>query len=369
MKRKVLFLAGSPTDDFHANLSRVYARDCLIALDGLASYEFTIAWISPDGIVCFPRSFDGGDIDNAAAYSLVEACRDIVDHDFDAVVPQMFCAKGMTDYRALIETLGIPLVGNPSNSMAITLDKAKSRAIAQSAGIPIPPGTVLHDGDDLSFVEPVVVKPARADNSHGVSLVTSANQLDAAIENARQFDRKVIAEHFVPLGREVRCATLVRDGGITCLPLQEYQLDAEAQPIRDEASKLSRSSDGTLDLTSKHRCTSWIVDADDPVTSSVWSIARQCHDAFECRDYGLFDFRIDPRGQPFFLEAGLYNSFAPNSIVVAVADAAGIKLDDLFGHCVDLAVTRDQRRERNAVCDPANLCDPANHRALDSFTC
>ncbi|MDT7743739.1 MAG: D-alanine-D-alanine ligase, partial [Actinomycetota bacterium] len=42
------------------------------------------------------------------------------------------------------------------------------------------------------------------------------------------------------------------------------------------------------------------------------------------RDYGLFDFRVDPDGRPWFLEAGLYCSFARTSVVVMMAAQGGV---------------------------------------------
>jgi D-alanine-D-alanine ligase-like ATP-grasp enzyme len=43
---------------------------------------------------------------------------------------------------------------------------------------------------------------------------------------------------------------------------------------------------------------SWIVDPSDPVTRKVWEMVKKCHIALGCRHYSLFDFRIDPQGNP-----------------------------------------------------------------------
>jgi D-alanine-D-alanine ligase len=59
-------------------------------------------------------------------------------------------------------------------------------------------------------------------------------------------------------------------------------------------------------------------------------VAKKCHQALGCRHYSLFDFRIDPKGQPWFLEAGLYCSFAPKSVIPCMAKAAGIPLNELL---------------------------------------
>jgi D-alanine-D-alanine ligase len=62
----------------------------------------------------------------------------------------------------------------------------------------------------------------------------------------------------------------------------------------------------------------------------VWVAARRCHVALGCRHYSLFDFRIDPDGRPWFLEAGLYCSFAPTSVIAVMAAAVGMDVPDLF---------------------------------------
>ena len=45
---------------------------------------------------------------------------------------------------------------------------------------------------------------------------------------------------------------------------------------------------------------------------------------------GARDFRIDPDGVPWFLEAGPYCSFAPSSVIVKMAAAHGYSLPALF---------------------------------------
>jgi len=54
----------------------------------------------------------------------------------------------------------------------------------------------------------------------------------------------------------------------------------------------------------------------------------------------LFDFRIDPTGRPVFLEASLYCSFAPSSVLAVMAAAGGIALDDLLATAVTGALKR-----------------------------
>lgn len=88
---------------------------------------------------------------------------------------------------------------------------------------------------------------------------------------------------------------------------------------------------------------SWIVDPADPVTARVWDLARICHAALGCRHYSLVDFRIDPAGQPWFLEAGPYCSFAEQSVIAVMARAAGIGVGALFRTAVDQTLSGEHR--------------------------
>jgi D-alanine-D-alanine ligase len=164
----------------------------------------------------------------------------------------------------------------------------------------------------------------------GGLLVTAAADYDAALEIALTHSDTVLVETFIPLGREVRCGIIVQADRLVCLPLEEYALDSHRRPIRSYADKLKVNAVGDLDFAAKDITKSWIVDPDDPITERVWAMARECHLALGCRHYSLFDFRIDPQGNPWFLEAGLYCSFAETSVLSAMTNAAGIPLDVFF---------------------------------------
>merc|ERR1712084_215802 len=52
-------------------------------------------------------------------------------------------------------------------------------------------------------------------------------------------------------------------------------------------------------------------------------LARRAHIALGCTYYSLYDVRIDEHGFPFMLEAALFCSFSPYSVIVALASKSG----------------------------------------------
>jgi D-alanine-D-alanine ligase len=327
---RVLHLVGSAVSDFYCDLSRLYAQDCLENTANPARYEFHIAYISSDGQWRFPASLHPEAIAAAKPLFIAEAVQVLANLHIDVMVPQMFCVPGMTQYRALFDLMNIPYVGNPAEVMALVADKGKTRAIVAAAGVRVPAGEVLRAGDCPHLDFPLVIKPLNADNSLGVALVKDAADYDAALQTALTHSDEVLVEKFIELGREVRCGVIVQAGQLVCLPLEEYALHPDTRPIRSYADKLKKNDDGNLDFAAKDSTKSWIIDPSDPITESVWAMAKKCHNALGCRHYSLFDFRIDPQGQPWFLEAGLYCSFAETSVLSAMAKASGISLDTFF---------------------------------------
>ena len=87
----VLHLVGSAVDDFHADLSRLYAGACLDALAGSVAYDVQLAYVSPDGSWRFPSELSADALEQAPPLPIAEAISHIRALGVDVVVPQMFC--------------------------------------------------------------------------------------------------------------------------------------------------------------------------------------------------------------------------------------------------------------------------------------
>ncbi len=351
---RVLHLVGSPTSSLMAELSVLYAADCLAATADPEQYDAHVAHVSPDGSWRFPADLSPEAAAEATPLDLHRALDLIRALDPDVAVPQLFCLAGMTTYRSLLDLLGIPFVGNTPEVMALAAHKARAKAVVAAAGVRVPRGEVLRRGARPTLGVPAVVKPVDADNSTGVSLVRDDAEWDDALRAAYEHGDEVLVEEYVELGREVRCGVLEVDGELVGLPLEEYAVDRETKPVRGYADKLRRDdgaegATGGLALVAKTADHAWIVDPADPLTARVHEAAYAAHRALGCRDYSLFDFRIDADGAPWFLEAGPYCSYARTSVVAVMAAAAGTTLPDLFRAGIDQALARRTDRSRRST--------------------
>jgi len=343
-KPVVLHLCGSRASEYYEGVSAYYASQCFEQVVPHGTFDNRIAIVHMDGGWSFPEDFSQEKKDAARRVGLAEAVQMIQDLSPSAVVPHMFCLPGMTTYRALFDALNIPLVGNDAGVMALSTNKKQSRAVVAESGVRVPEAEILHKGDKPKMEPPFVLKPCNEDNSLGITLFTGKDgqSLQEALDTAFTFDTEVLCERYIALGREVRCAVLEQeDGSLELLPCLEYFLSEES-PIRASNDKLVTDARGVpvTVTTGGRKCPA---DIDDELREKLRHLAVSSHKALGCRDYSLYDVRIDPQGEPYFLEACLYCSFAPKSVIVGMCAGKGQQQQEVFETLVNRAIARGKR--------------------------
>jgi len=206
-------------------------------------------------------------------------------------------------------------------------DKETTKQILASAGVCVPKGDLLMQGKverPITAKLPFVVKACNEDNSRGLSLVRREEDVAAAIEFAFSFDSRVVVEEYIA-GREIRAAVIEEeDGTLTVLPKIEYFL----KDIRTSNHKLVTGSDGKLSddairQAKKDGDRQCPADLSPEIHARVDEAVKKAHTTLKCRHYSLFDIRLNEGGFPYILEAALFCSFSPLSVIPAMAAQAG----------------------------------------------
>jgi len=345
---QVLHLLGSPTSSWYFDLSVMYGRTCAECSDlDHKSFQHQYVVVYTSGKWGFPTKLDEAGVTEAekgalsvgAAMAKIEAMQPLV----DIVVPHMFCLEGMTRYRALCDMLGIEVLGCPPETCALGQDKFLTKAVCEVAGVSVPKGELLRkDPHGMDTTEtarkllegrsaPLIVKPAREDNSIGLSLVksNSPEEMATALSHAFTYDDQILVEDYIA-GREVRVAVLEiedKDGiRLEVLPKLEYVLE----DIREQKHKLGTDASGKLLTGDKNPAAAFHkasqegericpAQLEPEVHQRIDELAKRAHKAMSCKYYSLFDVRINADGFPFMLESCLFCSFSPYSVIVSLA--------------------------------------------------
>jgi D-alanine-D-alanine ligase len=154
--------------------------------------------------------------------------------------------------QGLLELANVPYVGAGVLGSAVGMDKAVMKTLFAAHGLPVGPyATVLRPEWDrsprtvasrleIALGYPMFVKPANLGSSVGISKARSVAELDAAMDLALQFDRKIVVEAAIADAREIECAVLGNDDPEASIPgeivpSREFY-DYEAKYL-DEGSK------------------------------------------------------------------------------------------------------------------------------------
>ena len=226
--------------------------------------------------------------------------------------------------QGALEMLGIPYTGSGVLASAMAMDKAVSKRLFQSAGIPTPRyqllkrregmGEAILNGILDEFEVPFVVKPSTQGSTIGLTIVQEPEELAAALEKAFNYDSEVLVEEFVD-GSELTVGIL---GG----------LQPEALPIVEIVPY-----SGIYDYHAKYTkgATEYFVPArvDEATTRLTQEVALAAFKILGCSGIARVDVRLDPSNHPYVLEVNTIPGMTATSLVPKAAAAVGMSFPEL----------------------------------------
>lgn len=249
--------------------------------------------------------------------------------------------------QGLLEFSNIAYVGCGVSASAVGMDKALSKSVAYSIGIPMPKSVwitktewtknskavVKRIESQVSF--PVFMKPARLGSSIGVVKIGKKSELERALEVGFYYDEKILLEEAVKNPKEIN---------ISIMGNHEYKVSACEQPIKSEEllsfeDKYISTSGKSKGMASSKR----ILPA---------KIKKATQDKIEKYAKGFFR-EINGRGiarLDFLLsqdETKIYFNeinTMPGSVAFYLWKEAGVSFDKLVNKLVDLALKEQKSK-------------------------
>ena len=244
--------------------------------------------------------------------------------------------------QGLFELSDMRYVGSGVSASAVMMDKHLMKVVFRSAGLPVGPYVLITDKewqrDKAAAMEPVpalgwpvFVKPARAGSSVGVSRVDSADGLEAAIEQARRFDPKVLVEAAID-GREVECGILEGRGcdRPRASQIGEISVAEGTHTFYDFESKY-------LDDSASLTCPA---DLPPDIAEQIREQSIRAFEAAGCEGLARVDWFYSPDGTLTLNEINTMPGFTPSSMYPRVWDAEGVDYRSLITELIELALER-----------------------------
>lgn len=251
--------------------------------------------------------------------------------------------------QGALELLGIPYTGSGVMASAIAMDKVMTKRVWLAEGLPTPRYVWLApeqqtpqaiDALPQQLGLPLIVKPPREGSSIGVTKVSAAGEIGAAVRLSAGYDPDVLAEEFIE-GEEITCPVLGDGADARALPVirivpPEAGYDYEHKYFTDDV---------------RYLCPSGLPDDEE---REIQRIVLAAYRALGCRGWGRADLMIRARDRrPFLLEMNTSPGMTGHSLVPMSARAAGISYEQL---CLQLLAAA-------RLDNPAEPLQPPVHAA------
>jgi D-alanine---(R)-lactate ligase len=237
--------------------------------------------------------------------------------------------------QGLLELSGIPYAGCDIQSSALCMDKSLAYIVARSAGIATPNFWTVTPGEDIDadqLTYPVFVKPARSGSSFGVTKVSRSEELQSAVQAARQYDSKVVIEEAV-VGSEVGCAIHGKDLDLFAGEVDQIALSDGFFRIHQERTPEQGSDNATV-----------IVPAAIPTESRsrVQETATTIYRALGCSGLARVDMFLTDDGV-VLNEVNTLPGMTSYSRYPRMMAAAGLPFAEVLDRIVSLTLTETRR--------------------------
>jgi len=268
--------------------------------------------------------------------------------EVDVVLPLLHGAYGEDGtIQGLLEMAGVKYAGAGVLASAVGMDKEYMKLLFTARGLPIGPYAVVRDRDWGSAASderkrvldeigelgwPVFVKPARGGSSIGTSRAADPDELEAAIEEARRYDRKVLVEKAID-GVEVECAVLEGvDGG-------PPEASVPGQIVVDPHSTW-------YDFDAKYLAAQSRMEIPAPVPAEalerVQALSCAAFDAISCEGLARVDCFYTPDGDVLVNEINTMPGMTPHSGFPMMWAASGLPMPALIDRIITTALAKPE---------------------------
>ncbi len=233
----------------------------------------------------------------------------------------------------LLELAGMKYTGSSMTASAIAMNKAVTKRLMASEGIPTPGWALYHapagkiDPDSAETVAkkfhfPVIVKPNDGGSTVGLTKVDRKTELDEALQTAAAESPDILIENYIS-GRELTVAVL--DG--ESLPV------VEIIPVNELYDYEAKYTSGKSRYVAPAEIESSLAEA-------LQKDARLLYRAVGASGLVRVDFLVDNRGDHYCLELNTLPGMTDLSLAPMAAACVGIDFDNLVDRVIRSALER-----------------------------
>ncbi len=259
--------------------------------------------------------------------------------------------------QGYLQSIGIPFVGGNVYASVVGQDKAFMKDIWKEAELPMTNYVWFYDADyrrdSSKIVElvsklkyPVIVKPATTGSSVGISVCENEQDLIEGIDEAIQYDSKIVVEEVVKNLKEVNIAVMGNYEHQKVSEIEEVLSGNKFLTFNDkyiDGGKSKFASKGAVKKSKGMASTNRKLPAelDKDVRSEVEEIAVKAFKVLGSSGNCRIDFLIDDKTNKVYINE--INSI-PGSLAFYLWDAKGINFTSVLDEMINIGIKDYKKR-------------------------
>ena len=288
----------------------------------------------------------------------------------DVVVPAIHGTFGEDGaLQGLLEMANLPYTGSNVTASAVGMDKRVMKDVFRAAGLPTVPhvevnvadldrdvdGVIARIEDGVGY--PVFVKPNRAGSSVGIGKATNPDELRAALDVARRYDERLLAEKGMEGCIEINCSVLGGGG-------REPRVSVCEQPVAWQEflsfdDKYLRGGKGGSGKSEGMASLDRQIPApiDEQTTKQVQDNAIAAFVAIGAAGVARIDSFVDEStGETWLMEINTM----PGSFAFYLWEATGISFSDLTEEMLAIAIAEHEAKSQLLFTFDSAILDKQN---------
>jgi D-alanine-D-alanine ligase len=243
--------------------------------------------------------------------------------------------------QGLLKLANVPFVGPSILGSAVSMDKDVAKRLLRDAGIPIARFLVFDRSSlnktDFNEVKnqlglPLFIKPANLGSSVGINKVKDREQFEDAVNDAFQYDNKIIIEEYIE-GREIECSILGNDDPIASLPGEILPQDE----FYSYDAKYIDEDGAILEVPAK---------LPENIVKEVQDCAIQSFKVLCCEGMARVDLFLKESGEIVINEINTIPGFTKISMYPKLWEVSGISYSELIHRLIQLGIEMCKREEK-----------------------
>ena len=293
--------------------------------------------------------------------------------EVDIVIPTVH-GYNMEDgnIQGLLETYGVPYTGSDIYGCTVGQDKVFQKQILESEGVPVTKYVWFYDNDYfedeqkiLSNVKklgfPVIVKPARQGSSIGIKIADDEEKLKQAIEDAIEYDDKILVEEVINNMTELNCSVLGSNNYMQTSCIEQVMGKDDILSFNDKyigngskkgATKTNAASKGMLSAGR-------VIPANIPeeLAKKISETSKKAFRALGASGVVRIDYLYDKKAKKYYVNE--LNTI-PGSLAFYLWTPLNKEYDELLDDMINIAIKRFKKKLKKTTIFESNILSNFN---------